>query len=183
MHGNDAQSSHEDEASTEAPAAQPGEEVEALTAKLDAAYRRIDELARAVQEGERDRQAFKDRLTRERERMLDVEKGNVALTLLEAVDELDLCLHSADESPLAKGVRMIRENILQKLANLGFERMALAGQPFDPNLAEAMDMEVTTNPSDDHKVVQELRAGYRMKERVLRPARVKVARYFKPAEA
>ncbi len=158
-------------------------EIDELRAKLDAAYRRIDELARAVQAGERDREAYKERLTRERERMLDVERGNVALSLLEAMDELDLCLRASDESPLAKGVGMIRDNILQKLKGMGVERMALTGQPFDPNLAEAMDMEVTADPSQDQMVVQEIRAGYRIKERLLRPARVKVAKYFKPADA
>src|SRR6218665_1952573 len=67
-------------------------EVARLTAELDAARRRVDQLARAYQELEKDREEFKQRLTRERERMLDVERGKVATHLFEAVDELDLCL-------------------------------------------------------------------------------------------
>ncbi len=167
----------------EASSPEEEQEVEALRAKLDVAYRRIDELARAVQAGERDREAFKERIARERERMIDVEKGTIALVLLEAVDELDLCLSAADDSPLAKGVSMIRDNMLQKLAGLGVERLELTGHPFDPNVAEAVDMEVTGDPSRDQNVVQEIRPAYRMKDRVIREGRVKVARYFKPAEA
>src|SRR5690349_18890790 len=72
-------------------------EVQKLRKELEAAYRRVDELARAIQAGERDREDFKKRLTRERERMIDVEKGNVAQILLEAVDELDLSLQSAGD--------------------------------------------------------------------------------------
>lgn len=175
----------------EAPAApsgaQPGtgETGEALQSALDAAYKRVDELARALQAGERDREAFKQRLTRERERLIDVEKGNVAQTLLETVDELDLSLQSSagDDSPLAKGVRMIRDGIIARLQTLGVERVDLSGQRYDPNVAEAVDMEVTPNAEDDQRVVAELRPAYRLKDRVIRPGRVKVAKYVAPARA
>ena len=177
-----------------AEAAQAGEasfqgaspEVERLQAELDAARRRVDQLARAYQELERDREEFKQRLSRERERMLDVERGKVATQLLEAVDELDLCLSmgGADAtSGLAKGVRMIRDGLLAKLREAGVERLQLMGQPYDPNTAEATDMEITPHPDEDQRVVAEVRAGYRLKERIIRPGRVKVARYFPPARA
>src|SRR5512146_2546176 len=74
----------------EAPSQPEGDpERQRLEAELDSARRRVDELARAYQALNKDREEFKQRLTRERERMLDVERGNVAQTLLEAVDELD----------------------------------------------------------------------------------------------
>jgi molecular chaperone GrpE len=158
-------------------------EAESLRKSLEGAYRRVDELARAIQSGERDRESFKERLTRERERMLDVERGKVALTLLEAVDELDMCLGSSEESPLARGVRLIRDGMLQKLSTMGVDRVPLAGQTFDPNVAEAVDMEITPHAEEDQRVVKEVRPAYRMKERVIREGRVKVAKYVKPAEA
>lgn len=176
--------SHEpSSASAEPGRDQPSPEEEALRADLESARRRVDELARALQALERDKEDFKKRLLRERERMLDVEKGNVAQTLLEAVDELDLSLASADDSPLAQGVRMIRDNMLSRLVSLGVERVSLEGRPFDPNLAEAVDMEMTGNAEDDQKVIQEIRPAYRLKDRVVRPGRVKVARYVQPAQA
>lgn len=161
-------------------------ERERLEAELNAARRRVDQLARAYQELERDREEFKQRLTRERERMMDVERGNVATTLLEAVDELDrmLTMGGADAaSPLVQGVKMIRDGLLSKLQQSGIERIQVVGQPYNPNTAEATDMEITTNPDDDQKVVAEARAGYRLKERIIRPARVKVAKYVAPAQA
>ncbi|MGQ0503735.1 MAG: nucleotide exchange factor GrpE, partial [Myxococcaceae bacterium] len=116
---------------------------------------------------------------------IDVEKGNVAVTLLEAVDELDLSLSAAsdDTSPLAKGVRLIRDNLLKKLESTGVERVTLIGTSYDPNLAEAIDMEVTAEPDDEGKVTGEIRAAYRLKGRVIRPGRVKVAKFVKPADA
>src|SRR5262245_47003697 len=112
-------------------------------AELENARKRIDELARAYQALERDREDFKKRLQRERERVLDVERGEVALALLEAIDDLDLALAKADDTPLAKGVRQIREGLLKKAQGLGIHRMDVVGHRFDPNLAEASDVEVT----------------------------------------
>jgi molecular chaperone GrpE len=158
-------------------------ELQRLTRELDAARKRVDEFARAIQAGERDREAFKARLTREREQMMDVERGNAALALLEAIDELDLCLARADESPLAKGVRLIRENLLKKAEATGLEREDLTGKPYDPNLAEATDMEITDREADEGRVVTTIRGCYRMKGRVIRPGSVRVAKYVKPVQA
>ena len=181
------QASEETEARQEAPAPSDGDaERQRLEAELDAARRRVDELARAYQALNKDREEFKQRLTRERERMMDVERGNVAVTLLEAIDELDRCLSMSGQeanSALGQGVKMIRDGMLSKVQALGIERIQVVGQPFDPNTAEATDMEITTQPDEDQKVVAEVRAGYRMKDRIIRPARVKVAKYVAPAQA
>jgi molecular chaperone GrpE len=161
-------------------------EKQRLEAELDATRRRVDQLARAYQELQKDREEFKQRLTRERERMMDVERGNVATALLEAVDELDRCLSMSGgdaASPLGQGVKMIRDGLLSKLQQTGIERIQVVGLPYDPNTAEATDMEITTSPDEDQKVVAEARAGYRMKDRIIRPARVKVAKYIAPAQA
>ncbi|KFA91556.1 nucleotide exchange factor GrpE [Archangium violaceum] len=161
-------------------------EKQRLEAELVAARRRVDQLARAYQELEKDREEFKQRLTRERERMMDVERGNVAATLLEAVDELDrsLSMSGGDvSSPLAQGVKMIRDGLLSKLQQTGIERIQVVGLPYDPNTAEATDMDITPHPDEDQKVVAEVRAGYRLKDRIIRPARVKVAKYVAPAQA
>ncbi len=166
-------------------ATEPSEEVQRLRAELEAAHKRIDELARAFQTLERDREDFKSRLTRERERVLEVEKGNVALLLLEVMDELELSLQASgdDQSALAKGVRLIRDGILKKIQALGIERVDVMDRAFDPNVAEAADTELTTEPTEDQKVVAVVRPGYRLKDRIIRPARVRVARYSSSAEA
>ena len=184
-----AASSASPETTAEQSAQQAGaavdQERQRLETELDATRRRVDQLARAYQEVQKDREEFKQRLTRERERMLDVERGNVARTLLEAVDELDRCLVMSGDttSPLAQGVKLIRDGLLTKVQASGIERIQVVGQPYDPNTAEAFDMEITPNPDDDQKVVAEARAGYKLKDRIIRPARVKVAKYVPPAQA
>jgi len=154
-----------------------------LERDLEVARARVNDLARAYQAAEADKEAFKQRLQREREQLLDVERGRVALTLLETADELDLCLAAAADSPLARGVRLIREGLLRKLDATGIERVALEGTTYDPNLAEATDLVLTAEPAEDGLVLAVERACYRLKGKVLRPGRVRVARHRKAAEA
>src|SRR5207302_1735995 len=128
-------------------------ELEQVRSERDGAFRRVDELARALQALDREKQDFKQRLTREREQLIDVEKGNVALALLEAIDELDRSLAAAvdvgEDSALAQGVRLIRDNLLRKAMAIGIARLDVEGRPFDPNTAEASDIEVTFDPERD----------------------------------
>jgi molecular chaperone GrpE len=157
--------------------------LEGLQTELAAARARVNELARGLQESDRDREAFKARLARENERLRDVERGDNARLVLDAIDALDRSLQAADDSPFADGVRLIRDDLVTKLRAEGIERLELTGAPFDPNQAEAMDTEVVTDPAADGRVLSELRAGYALKGRVVRPAQVRVGRYVRPARA
>ncbi|MDP3237028.1 MAG: nucleotide exchange factor GrpE [Myxococcales bacterium] len=162
--------------------AEPIETAKAST-ELEAARRRIDELARGLQHSESEREAFKLRMTRERDQLLELEKGKVALVLLEAIDDLELCLSTPDQSALWKGVKLIRDGLIKKAGEFGLERVELKGLPYDPNLSEASDMELSPLEADDGRVVAVLKAAWKLKGRVLRPGRVKVAKYVQPAQA
>lgn len=159
------------------------DEVTQLRAELDAARRRVDELARGLQDVMRDRDDFKQRIQRERERMIDVEKGQVAQSLIEAIDELDLTLEHDDGSPFAQGIRLIRDKLVQKLGANGIERLQLVGRPYDPNAAEAVDIELVSSPTQNDRVLAEQRPAYALRGRVIRPGRVKVGRFMEPAKA
>ncbi|MDP1919469.1 MAG: nucleotide exchange factor GrpE [Myxococcales bacterium] len=167
------------------PEAPPDEATETGKAptELETARRRIDELARGLQHSESEREAFKLRMTRERDQLLELEKGKVALVLLEAIDDLELCLSTPDQSALWKGVKLIRDGLIKKAEEFGLERVELKGLPYDPNLSEASDMEISPLEADDGRVVAVLKAAWKLKGRVLRPGRVKVAKYVQPAQA
>jgi molecular chaperone GrpE len=166
-----------------APLPEAVPELDQLRAELVAARARINELARGLQEAVRERAAFQDRITRENERHREVEKGEFALPVIEAIDALELSLQADDGSPLARGVRLIRDDLLAKLAARGIERLHLVGAPFDPHQAEAVDTELAPHPAQDGRVLSEVRAGYVLGGRVVRPARVRVGRYVEPAQA
>ena len=74
-----------------------------------------------------------------------------------------------------KGVRLTFQKLDEVLSSAGVERIEATGSPFDPKLHEAVGSEETTEHPED-TVVAELRAGYRMHDRVLRPSLVRVAR-------
>lgn len=173
---NDEGASEKVEAGTELETARA--ELESSRREMQSTAARLDEIARAYASMVNDQQEFRGRLEREKQRVLEAEQGKVALALLEVGDELDRALTAAgsDGGPLAQGVRLINEGLRKRLTAMGIERLALVGQPFDPNLAEAVDLVPVADPALNDTVVAEALPGYRLGARVLRPARVRVAR-------
>lgn len=125
-----------------------------------------------------DQRNLQQRLTRDKEQALRYAESDFAKELLVVIDDLDRTQESvrsgADAKALADGVRIIQEHFEKVLRSRGVERIAAEGQPFDPALHEAL----LQQPSADvpaGTVLKELAPGYRMHDRVLRPARVIVS--------
>jgi molecular chaperone GrpE len=139
---------------------------------------RIDELTRAYASLVEEGKAARMRMEREKARVLEAERAQVAQALLEAVDALERALKAAGDvpGPLVEGVRLTLGVLEKKVAELGATRIAVTGRPFDPRLAEAVDLVAVADPAQDDMVVQEVQAGYRIGDRILRPARVRVGR-------
>lgn len=95
------------------------------------------------------------------------------------LDNFQLALKSPGDSPevqnVIKGVEMIYRQMVQALAQAGMSKIEAVGQPFDPKLHEAI-MQVEDDSVPEDTVVEELRAGYMLKERVIRPSMVKVSK-------
>jgi len=146
------------------------EKAELQAREISAAYRRIDE----------ERDAFRERLNRDLERRVDIARADLMRKILGIADDLERAIAVAGEikepSPLLEGVVLIRERLMQALASEGVETFSTVGEPFDPNLAEAIGVEPTENAERDNRVIEELQQGYMLKGTLLRPARVRVAR-------
>ncbi|MGC4113820.1 MAG: nucleotide exchange factor GrpE [Myxococcales bacterium] len=160
------------------------EDMDRLVADLEARDKRIDELARAYSSLLNDQKDFRTRLEREKDRVLESERVKIALHLLSVGDELERALAAAkdEKGPLAEGVKMIHEGLGKTLTQLGLQRLALVGTDYDPNLAEVIDLVPVQDPSSDGKVVAEIAPGYRLGEKVVRAARVRVSRHVPAAE-
>jgi len=161
------------QARTEGPAP-----VAALEEKLRAQAARIEEVSRAYAALLEDNKAFRGRLERERDRVVEAERARVAQALLEAADELELALAAvpADAGTLQQGVKVVLAGLVRRIAELGATRLEVTGRPFDPQLAEAVDVLAVADAAQDGLVVAEVRAGWRIGDRLLRPARVRVGR-------
>jgi molecular chaperone GrpE len=77
---------------------------------------------------------------------------------------------------LVHGVQLTLASMEKRIADMGVTRLDVLGMPFDPRTAEAIDIAPVADPARDGIVVEELRPGWRIGERVLRPARVRVGR-------
>lgn len=157
-------------------------EISALREKVEAQEKRIDELARAYADALNERESFRRRIERESDRQLATARGDVASVLLDAAEDLRRAVESQtdDAKALGEGVRLIADGFLRQLGQMGLERIPTVGEPFDPLVHEAVDLVPVDEAAKDGAVVDEARSGWKMGERVLRAARVRVARYVPP---
>lgn len=160
----------------------PADDRDARMAEHEA---RIEELSRAYATLLEDNRSFRARLEREKGRVLESERGQLAQALLEAADDLERALSAVTGAAeaqgealrtLADGVRLSLSGLHKRIADLGAERIPVLGQRFDPRLAEAVDTVPISDEAQEDLVLQEVRAGWRIGERILRPARVRVGR-------
>jgi molecular chaperone GrpE len=96
--------------------------------------------------------------------------------LLPILDSFDRALaSSASNEDFRGGMELIDRQLHDALGKLGVSEVPAEGEPFDPNVHEAIEM-VETDKVPDHHVFQELQRGYKLKGRLLRPSMVRVAR-------
>jgi molecular chaperone GrpE len=158
---------------TPAPASAREEQarVEELASQLEEANNRTLRLAA-------DFDNFKKRARQEQLETMRYAAATLAERLLPVLDDAERALEHApdavDETWL-KGVRMTFRKLEEVLGSVGVERIEAVGATFDPSQHEAIGSEDSQEHAED-TVLSELRPGYRMHDRVLRPALVKVAR-------
>jgi molecular chaperone GrpE len=160
-----------DEATTEARGAESSvteSEIQKLKAERDSL---LDRLARAQAEFENARR----RASKEQQEFRDYAVADAIKSLLPAMDSLERALQvKSDVAELRAGVELIYKQLLAALAKLSVHPIVSKGEAFDPRYHEAIEM-VETREAPDHQVVEELQRGYKFRDRLLRPAMVKVA--------
>jgi molecular chaperone GrpE len=124
-----------------------------------------------------DLENFQKRTQRRIEEAQEKAKGGIVMQLLTILDELDLAISAAknSEGDIIEGVEMVRGKLWKLLDAEGLAPIDAHGQPFDPNLHEAV-LEVETDEVENGCVAEEFRKGYKFKGRVLRASMVKVAK-------
>ncbi|PYV61859.1 MAG: nucleotide exchange factor GrpE, partial [Acidobacteria bacterium] len=144
-------------------------EVEKLRAERDTL---LDRLARTQAEFDNARK----RATKEQQDFRDYALADTIKTIIPVLDSFDRALKASPEkSEFHIGVELIHKQLQDALAKLGVRQISARGEPFDPRFHEAVEM-VETTDAEDHHVLEELQPGYKLKDRLLRPAMVRVAR-------
>jgi molecular chaperone GrpE len=136
----------------------------------------LDRLARLQAEFEN----FRKRSQREQQEFREYALSDTLKQLLPILDSLDRALKTEGMSveDFRSGIELIDRQFHDVLTRLGVEPIAAQGQPFDPSLHQAIQM-VETTEVPDHHVLDELQRGYRLRDRVLRAAMVRVAQNSK----
>lgn len=158
----------------EAPAELTAEE--ALEAELEKARAEAVENWDLYLRARAEMENVQRRAEREQAQALRFGPERLCRELIPALDSLDLALATAEgEAPMREGVEMTRKQLLQALEAVGVEVLDPQGQPFDPALHEAMTMLPSQEVAPD-AVLEVVQKGYRLHDRLLRPARVVVAK-------
>jgi len=133
----------------------------------------IDRLARLQAEFENARK----RTAREQQDFREYAVADAVKALLPILDSFERALQTAstEKSEFRSGVDLIYKQLQDALQKLGLRVIPAKGEPFDPHLHEAIEM-VDTTDAADHQILEELQRGYKLKDRLLRPSMVKVAR-------
>ncbi len=123
---------------------------------------------------------FRKRNAKEQQDYRDYALADALRSLLPILDSLDRALKTdaASLKDFHDGIELIDKQFHDALAKLGVQPIPSEGEVFDPNLHQAIQM-VDTDEAEDNHVIDELQRGYKLKERLLRPAMVRVARNSK----
>jgi molecular chaperone GrpE len=159
----------ENNAETAGEVIPPLSELQKIKAERDSL---LDRLARAQAEFENARR----RTVKEQQDFRDFAAADTIKALLPILDSFERALQVKSEpAEFRSGVDLIHKQLLTALGKLSLQPISATGQAFDPHVHEAIEM-VDTTDVPDHQVIEELQRGYKLKDRLLRPAMVRVAR-------
>ena len=117
---------------------------------------------------------YRKRVERDAEIVVKFAHEALLARLLPVLDELDAAVGSLKDDA-GKGVRMVRDNLVKAMREAGLQEIPALGRPFDPYTMDAVQ-QVSEKDSKDGLVKEVLRKGYRLHDRILRPAQVVVVR-------
>ena len=125
-----------------------------------------------------DMENYRKRIAREKQDIIRSAAANVIESLLPVVDNMKLGLQAAENHPEAKdvtiGFKMVDDQLKKSLSEQGLEELIPDGDVFDPNFHECIAYQPSEDVKEDH-VIQTVRAGYRLNERLIRAANVIVS--------
>ena len=160
-------------------AAQESDDEEAGEAPINlvGALEQINELNARVLRLTADYDNYRKRAQREKEDVRQFANQDLLEKLLPVLDNFEMAITAVKEADpsIKDGVQMIYDQLFAVLKDSGMEPIDAMGEAFDPNLHEALSQEETTN-ANEGTVVQQVQRGYKLNERLVRPARVVVAK-------
>jgi molecular chaperone GrpE len=154
------------------------EEIENLKDELNEMRTKADEYLDGWQRARADFANYKKRVDRDQAQVYQVAVGSIVRRYLEVLDDLERALKdrplSGEGATWAEGIELVYRKLLAILEAEGVKRMEADGQFFDPNLHEAISQERSPE-HESGQIIEVIKQGYLLGERVIRPALVRVA--------
>ena len=154
--------------------------VEKLKKAAEEKDERLKEYISAYKEKNAQTDELRIRLQRENETRLDQFKANLFARLVPTLDNLrraeDSAKASGDFESLKQGINLVINQFIRELKDNEVEVIETVGKKFDPKIHEAFLVTDTEDPEQDNMILQELEQGYLYKEKLIKAAKVKVAK-------
>lgn len=167
------------ETEVEEPVMVPREEAEILQKELEEMRSKADEYLDGWQRARAEFANYKKRVERDQAQTYQLAAGNIVRRFLDVLDDLERALknrpENGDGAVWAEGIELIYRKLLNMLESEGVKPMEIDHDFFDPNLHEAVASEENSE-YESGQIIEVIRQGYRLGDRVLRPAMVRVAR-------
>ncbi len=146
--------------------------------ELDRAQAHAEEQTQRLLRAQADFDNFRRRTQKEKEDLAKYASAQLITELIPVIDNFERAMATKPDHPelesFSKGVDMIFRQMSDVLKNAGLTTMETVGQPFNPEFHQAV-MQVESDEYEEGTVVEELQKGYVLKDKVLRPAMVKVS--------
>jgi len=160
----------------ELPSADEKEQVTPSASEVDQLRAERDSLLDRLARMQADFENARKRAAKEQQEYRDYALVDASKRLIPVLDSFQRALQTSPEkSEYQAGVELIHKQLQDELAKIGVREISAKGEQFDPRFHEAIEM-VDTEDAEDHQVLEELQRGYKLKDRLLRPAMVRVAR-------
>jgi molecular chaperone GrpE len=158
------------------PTASPEQSADSLLGQLQADIESYRDLA---MRSKADLDNFRKRAAREKEDATKYANAAFLERLIPILDNFELGLNAArsgaENSPILAGMDMVAKQLNDFLTSTGVEPVNAEGQPFDPNLHEAVAQEESATVPEG-MIIRQLRKGYKLRDRLLRPSTVVVSK-------
>ncbi|MRG86648.1 nucleotide exchange factor GrpE [Salinibacillus xinjiangensis] len=153
------------------------QQLDSLQSELEKVKKEKDELYQKMLRAQADFDNYKRRSKKERENDLKYKSQDVVTEILPVLDNFERALKTAVEDEGVKsfvdGVNMVYNQLVTALEKAGVEEIEADGKPFDPQFHQAV-MQESDEEKESNTVTEVLQKGYLLKDRVIRPAMVKV---------
>ncbi len=157
--------------------------VEKLKKEAEEKDQRLKEYITAYKNKNAENEEFRMRLQKENEVRVDQLKANFFKKFIPILDNLQRALKSSSNEnsldSLKQGIELIISQFISELKNCDIENIPTLGEKFNPETHEVLLTEETNDPKKENFIVEELEPGYIFKEKLIRPAKVKITKFKK----